>query len=90
MCANPVSGFLMNCLAVMNTHQATRVNLTLFLVFWGLGLILFGKKDSINYLEMIGSQNSLNYMSLRVRLSENCMNMYFRVDDLGIFKFVLC
>jgi len=30
MCANPVSGFLMNCLAAMITYQATRVNLARF------------------------------------------------------------
>jgi len=37
-------GFVMNCLVVMNTYQATRVELTRFLCSVCFGVILFGEK----------------------------------------------
>jgi len=44
----------MNCLAVMNTRQATRAILGQFWYFLGSGLILIEEEDIINGLVVIG------------------------------------
>jgi len=70
--ANPIFGFLINCLAVMNTRQAMRTNFWFdFLCFGCFGTILIGGKGCSNCVRMITCYISLNYSWLGVKLEEN-------------------
>jgi len=46
MAATQILGFWLNCLAMMNTRQATRVDLTRCWSFGVFGVILIGEKGS--------------------------------------------
>ena len=63
-------GFLMNCLAMMNTRQATRVELTQLLCFSYSGRILIVEKPSSNGLGIIRNYTPLKFVDMVVKLDE--------------------
>jgi len=73
-------GFGMNCLAVMNIRQATRVELTWIWCFSCSGRILIGKKLSSNWLWMIGSYT---YLKILEFAELNWMNSYEHILGFG-------
>jgi len=74
-CANLVSGFLMNCLAMMNFRQATWVNLTRFWCFRVSRRILIGEKTVITACEWLEVRIRWSIWNWRFDLMKDCMNM---------------
>jgi len=81
-------GFLMNCLAVMNTYQATWIIFCSILMFSCSRKILTRGKSCLNCLWLVRHHIPLNFVELAVKLDE-IIWAYTRVWQIGILGILM-